>query len=160
MQVNYWIIPQDVNFVPSINMRKQVEDHLSEFLPDDVTYERERHFVSERLVFIDGDYGWFSMTKIGCPACRSEVSIATPWAEDLRNVLVDDQVDFSQFRTDMPCCSANVSVLDIDFKGLGGFTKFAVVLNEADYDGSDEDLMRELQKALDCGLRKVEIWYT
>lgn len=160
MQVNYWIIPQDVNFVPSIITRRQVEDHLSEFLPDDVTYERERHLVSERLVFIDGDYGWFSMTKIGCPACQSEVGIATPWAEDLRKVLVDDQVDFSQFRTDMPCCSANVSVLDIDFKGLGGFTKFAVVLVEADYDGSDEDLMRELQELLNCNLRKVEIWYT
>ena len=162
MQVNYWIVPTDINFIPADASRKRLDDYMSK--PEqlfDLGFENMHGRVFPRLTYIDGYDGFYPMRFIGCPACHANIPTEGSWACELHDKLVDDAgLNVEQHRVITPCCGSDVSLLQLDFKGQGGFTRFAVELIEVDYEGSDENLLAEPQKILGCGLRKIEIWYT
>ncbi|MDO9568906.1 MAG: hypothetical protein Q7J58_05930 [Hydrogenophaga sp.] len=162
MQVNFWIAPTDVNLVPMENARRLVEEyfHNPEDLPD-FGCETMRVHVFPRLTYIDGYDGYFPMMTIGCPNCLAAIPTTETWAQELHEHLVDEEeLDLDAYRVITPCCSTDVSALQLDFKGYGGFTRFAVELVDVSYEGSDKELLDKAKKILGCDLRKIEIWYT
>lgn len=162
MQVNFWIVPTDINLIPTEDRRRRIEEYFHN--PDDIPdlrYETIHVHVFPRLTYIDGYDGYFPMRSIGCPKCLAAIPTADSWAQELHEHLIDEEgIDLGEYRVVTPCCRADVSVLQLDFKGYGGFTRFAVELGDVGYEDSDEELLGTAQKILGCDLRKIEIWYT
>lgn len=159
MQIDIYIIPQDRNFSPTVDAMNWIHENLHKLIPEDLTYESERQILSERLLFID-EQGLDAIARIGCPVCHADVPFAGPWANDLRDLLVDVQADLGRHQVRVPCCGATAEVVELDFKGRGGFAKYAIKLSDAVCDGSDENLIRRLEEVLKHPLRRVEVGYT
>ena len=137
------LVPTDPWFVPDAESRQQVLDFLKSISP---TYEWELNDVYQ----FPEVQNWYERYWANCPACGEALNVYSKhdeWLEESLKALSDGVA-----RTlVMPCCSSQVSYVDVRFEPALGYAKCGLGLHEPDYWE-----VEEAWEETDCGPRLSE----
>lgn len=155
------LIPEDKDYLPDREAAEKARSLLESFFPDGEQAETE---FSDSLRLIDGGS---SLERVTCPLCNETTEInpyqendaGTEWWYGLDKTL-SDSPDLTALRVKMPCCQQAASVLEIDFSGAAGFSKFELCIwNPYAENGISEEQVSELEALLGCKLKKIWAHY-
>ena len=157
MNLNIFLVPKDIHFVPSPEAMSQVTEFLEAKIQDCVEFLEVD--IAPRLFYIDE--GDSFMPAIGCPVCNARIPAQgehAGWVQALREALMANQeLDLGSHRVTMPCCKQEAPVIGLDFGGHAGFGRFSITLEGADIYEQEAALMRKAEEILGCELVKIEL---
>jgi hypothetical protein len=145
------IIPVDAHHVPPADRHANAIEYLEHLFPEgeDCTVE-----VYDAVQFIDQGANFEAAL---CPACGARLELSE-WWYDLGERMEQDPAE--SIVTTLPCCSASVRLLDLQFDWPAGFARFELSIRNPNVsENLSAPTLAELEAILGCKLRQVRAHY-
>jgi hypothetical protein len=154
------IVPTDFEHVPSEEAQQQAILALEEILPDGEMCEAQSY---EHIEFIDcGE----NLQAIECPKCGARTTLNYSSDEDPGMMLweqINDRLENtspSKARVQMPCCSAEVPLTNLQFDWPATFARFELsIYNPNVSENLTPEQLSRLEDILGCKLIQVRAHY-
>jgi hypothetical protein len=145
------IIPVDVHHVPPGDRHAKAVEYLEHLFPEGEDCAVE---VYDAVQFIDQGQ---ILEAVICPACDTRLEIEE-WWYDLGERM--EQEPAETIVTTLPCCSASVRLLDLEFDWPAGFARFELSIRNPNVaENLPASKLAELEAILGCRLRQVRAHY-
>ena len=139
------IVPEDHTFVHDAAKQRRARDRFAELAPEADEIEIK---TSERIEFFDCGANF---ERICCPSCRLEISVE--WWQD--RMEEDYRDGFILAKYAVPCCSARVTLHELDYQWPQGFGRFALEVMNPNIGKLDDKYKREFEEILGTKLRVI-----
>ena len=151
------LIPEDKDFLPSIESAERARRFLEDCFPDGEQAEIE---LSETVQFIDSGE---NLERIKCPICSESTEI-NPFQENDAGTnwwyALDESLslspDLNSLNIIMPCCGKQALLQSVDFMGFAGFSKFELCIwNPYANSNTLNEQVSQVEDLLNCKLKII-----
>jgi hypothetical protein len=142
-------VPIDPTFVPDRQNQIAAQAMLREWLP---AADRVTITVDEHVRFVDQGSNF---EGVFCPVCGIELSME--WWQAAMDRASD--VQFSDLRVIVPCCSVATSLNDLRYEMPAGFGRFVLEAQNPNVPDLPADQLRQLKFVLGCAVRVIWTHY-
>jgi hypothetical protein len=142
------IIPDDPEFVPSLDCERRAVRELSALVPH-AEIEAQR---SDRVQFVDQG-GNFE--RVLCPHCGAEIT-TTDWQAAMDQAWLGSFADLN-FQTS--CCRRSANLNDLVYERPAGFARFTLEVSGNGLCFLPEEKVGTISEALGCRVRQVMAHY-
>ena len=156
------LVPKDPAFGPTPAAQAAAVTAPEQLLPEGEMCQAE---VRNCLWFIDQGE---NLEAVVCPYCggrttfdfHSEDDPALDWRYELSDKFEDEETNLSDLLTEMPSCSHQVKVMDIEFDWPAAFARFELsICNPNVSENLATDQLGQLESLLGCELKQVRAHY-
>ena len=141
------LIPKDPQYIPNINLQKEVKGFLQLIYDDYKILIR----ITDNVEFIDcGE----NFEDIICPKCNHSLDMG--WWGQTMSLMYENH--FSEPDFVLPCCNKMCRIYDLQYKWDCGFSKFVIEILDPEEELSYSQLA-ELEKVIGCELKVIRARY-
>ena len=161
---SFWILPADPLYQPSESQRAAAIQYFGKVSPFPNANGDYSIRVSETPALLDAGE---ALEAVICPACEARIDLMDDEGDEWWGGLRNEEMA-KDTRTTMPCCEADVAVLDLTFDGPSFFQCFAVGALEPSFSDDDwvlskhgdpielkEEAMAHFEKLVGCKVRQM-----
>ena len=130
---SFFILPADPLYLPSEAQQDAVIEFFKEVSPFPNANGGYTVYISENPQLLDAGE---ALEAVICPSCEERIELMDDEGDEWWGTVRDLEVD-KDTRTTMPCCGAEVAVLDLTFDEASYYKRFAVGALEPSF--SDDD---------------------
>lgn len=138
------LIPKSPAYVPQNAMLQRACEMLTNFFPEARRVNCES---TEQVSFIHQGQNW---ERVLCPTCKAELD-SEWWRQAMKDA---SRTGFQDLSVATPCCGKTESLNDLQYEWPAGFARCVLEVYSPGGDINERQL-GTLEKALDCGLRKI-----